>query len=85
MLSGAPAARFVGSLTNTIVGIALPTIAGELGTSERVAELSAQVADSVRASCTAGLAPVLLVAAPLAAAALAAVLLVRETPLDARG
>ncbi|MZG13367.1 MFS transporter, partial [Streptomyces sp. SID5914] len=36
MLSGALAALFVGSLTNTIVGIALPTIAGELGGQDRV-------------------------------------------------
>ncbi|MFK4540499.1 MFS family permease [Streptomyces tendae] len=55
-----------------------------LGTPEHVAELPAQVADSVRASYTAGLASVFLVAVPLAAAALAAVLLLRETRLDAR-
>ncbi|CAL9332229.1 MFS transporter [Streptomyces sp. enrichment culture] len=56
-----------------------------LGTPERVAELPAQVADSVRAAYTAGLASVFLVAVPLAVAALAAVLLLRETPLDTRG
>ncbi|MYS50083.1 MFS transporter, partial [Streptomyces sp. SID6013] len=56
-----------------------------LGTPERVAELPAQVADSVRASYSAGLASVFLVAVPLAGAALAAVLLLRETPLDTRG
>ncbi|WP_446048058.1 MFS transporter, partial [Streptomyces olivaceus] len=36
VLSGALAALFVGSLTNTIVGIALPTIAGELGGQDQV-------------------------------------------------
>ncbi|MFF0585104.1 MFS transporter [Streptomyces sp. NPDC003781] len=56
-----------------------------LGTPERVAELPAQVADSVRAAYTAGLASVFLVAVPLAVFALAAVLLLRETPLDTRG
>ncbi len=56
-----------------------------LGTPERVAELPAQLADSVRTSYTAGLASVFLVAVPLAAAALAAVTLIRETPLDTRG
>ncbi|MBZ6202735.1 MFS transporter [Streptomyces olivaceus] len=55
-----------------------------LGTPERVAELPAQLADSVRTSYTAGLASVFLVAVPLAAAALAAVTLTRETPLDTR-
>ncbi|PXY21342.1 MDR family MFS transporter [Prauserella muralis] len=37
VLSGALVALFVGSLTNTIVGIALPTIAGELGGQDRLA------------------------------------------------
>ncbi|MFC4003828.1 MFS transporter [Prauserella oleivorans] len=36
VLSGALVALFVGSLTNTIVGIALPTIAGELGGQDQV-------------------------------------------------
>ncbi|MET9352855.1 hypothetical protein ABZY14_07510 [Streptomyces sp. NPDC006617] len=50
-----------------------------------MAEPPSEAAESVRASCTAGLASVPLVAVPPAAAALAAVLPVRGTPLDARG
>lgn len=52
-----------------------------LGTPERIAELPAALADAVRGSYTAGLGTVFLVAAPLGALALAAVLWIRETPL----
>ncbi|MFS8199737.1 MDR family MFS transporter [Streptomyces sp. CWNU-52B] len=56
-----------------------------LGTPEHVAELPSQVAESVRVAYTAGLASVFLLTVPLAAIALTAVLLVRETPLGTRG
>lgn len=55
-----------------------------LGTPERVAALPAHLAETVRASYTAGLSSVFLLTVPLAAAALIAVLLVRETPLGGR-
>lgn len=41
VLAGALVALFTGSLTNTIIGIALPTIAGELGGQDRVAWVAA--------------------------------------------
>ncbi|WP_413755588.1 MDR family MFS transporter [Streptomyces sp. MMBL 11-3] len=56
-----------------------------LGTPEKVAALPAHLADTVRASYTAGLSSVFLLTVPLAVAALVAVLLLRETPLGTRG
>lgn len=41
VLAGALVALFTGSLTNTIIGIALPTIAGELGGQDRAAWVAA--------------------------------------------
>ncbi|MBN6038994.1 MFS transporter [Amycolatopsis sp. 195334CR] len=41
VLAGALVALFTGSLTNTIIGIALPTIAGELGGQDQVAWVAA--------------------------------------------
>ncbi|ANY08892.1 MFS transporter [Pseudonocardia sp. HH130630-07] len=41
VLGGALVALFTGSLTNTIIGIALPTIAGELGGQDQVAWVAA--------------------------------------------
>ncbi|WP_333753200.1 hypothetical protein [Streptomyces sp. IBSBF 2394] len=55
-----------------------------LGTPERVAALPAHLAESVRASYTVGLSSVFLLTVPLAATALVAVLLIRETPLEGR-
>ncbi|MEV5759518.1 MDR family MFS transporter [Streptomyces tendae] len=55
-----------------------------LGTPESVAALPPHLAESVRASYTDGLSSVFLLTVPLAAAALVAVLLVRETPLEGR-
>lgn len=83
-LGGAVGVAAFGAMISARLRSGLPAGADSrelLGTPERVAELPAAVARSLRASYTAGLGSVFLVALPLALLALTAMLLVRETPL----
>ncbi|WP_228713756.1 MFS transporter [Prauserella endophytica] len=65
-------------------GLAGDEVRSLLGTPERIAELPPALAEAVRLSYTSGLGSVFLLAIPIAVAALAAVLLLRETPLGTR-